>query len=419
MVAKQFSIRNIRITEKLLKDIAFILFFCRPLITRCFRFVLVRVGMSSFAIYPTLILIYLPVVILLLFYPKSIKLDFFLVLLGVSMFALVTYLFHPEYHFVYTRDFYGVVDYVLRPDNGLYAYFFIRLMDDPKDILKNMKISAWFMYPYYAYLLYLAKQAGYWVDEGAHGQTIHMAYSLSFGYDLLLFCLVFLFFALSEKKPIDLIMAIAGFVMIILGGSRGPLMCIAIFLIIYIILWVKNSKYKVMCIVGLVTVSLAFLLFYESIMTSIIQLLESMNIESRTIRMILEGNISDDNGREPLWNAAIQMIKENPFGWGMMGTRHVVYYLHVVGHPHQFFLEVLVDFGVIAGSVIIIMLLTSSYRIFSMPNKHWNAVFLIFFSRACHLLISGTYWHLLPFWACIAIGVSALSERKRLGGRKN
>ena len=129
--------------------------------------------------------------------------------------------------------------------------------------------------------------------------------------------------------------------------------------------------------------------------------------------MLLTGTISDDNGRKEIWNAAIDMIKTNPFGYGAMGTRHVIYFIHDVGHPHQVFLEILVDFGVLLGSIIIIIFIYQSAKIlFSNKYNDWFPIYVLFFCRSCQLLLSGTFWHVAAIWACIGI-IFICSNKKR------
>ncbi|MBQ1372293.1 MAG: hypothetical protein IIY70_05120, partial [Oscillospiraceae bacterium] len=57
--------------------------------------------------------------------------DFWMLYFVVVLFFLATYLLHPEYKLWYERADYGVLNYVLRPDNGIFLYLFIRLVNDP------------------------------------------------------------------------------------------------------------------------------------------------------------------------------------------------------------------------------------------------------------------------------------------------
>lgn len=409
------GIRSIKVTTEQLKELSFIMYFCNPFIIRFFSLICSYLGLQVIARPIALFIIYLPVILIIILLPKKIPLDFIALWGSIVIFILFTYLIHPEYEFWYTRNYYGVWDYVLRPDNGLYAYFFIRLLNNPKKIMRAMKTSAWIMYPYYAYLLMEALRRGYWVTTGSQGQTIQLSYDLSFGYDVLIFALVFLYSAMNERKIVDMVMAIAGLVMIFLGGSRGPLLCVAIFMIFYFAVKMVDAKAKNKIIISSLVgcVGVFVYLSYEYILNAVVHMMDKFGVSSRTLTMLLQGNVADDNGRARIWGAAVQMIKDNPFGYGALGTRHVIFYYHDVGHCHQLFLEILVDFGIIVGIILIIFLLVNAFKImFSKTDFEWKAVFLIFFGRACQLLLSGTYWHVASFWGCIGIGAAIYFSKK-------
>lgn len=398
-------------------DIAFILFFCSSFLNRIFAFILSRIGLSGMAIYITCICIYLPIILIWIKVKKIKNYDFFILLIGIICFIAITYLIHPEYEFWYKRNYYGIWDYVLRPDNGIYAYLFIRLVNDPKRILKNLKICGWIMYLYYAYQLAGALSVGYWIVTNANGIPEQLSYDLSFGYNVLFFTIVFMYYALDKRNISDITGSLIGIVMILLGGSRGPFMCIVIFIILFVLMKLRESNSFNKRIVGILLIALCaaiIAIFYENIILLISSVFETLGVSSRTLQMLLSGSISDDNGRQEIWNAAIQMIRDNPFGYGALGTRHVIYYLHDVGHCHQVFLEILVDFGVIAGGIIILFCLVNSLKIlFLKRNEKWSWVFLIFFSRACQLILSGTYWHVFSFWACLGIGMCCYFGNKK------
>ncbi|MDO4306317.1 MAG: O-antigen ligase family protein [Eubacteriales bacterium] len=422
MVTPQLKLKlKFRVTSETLKQLVFILYFCNPFIRLFFSALLSKFGMSEYAYLATIVLIYSLVLFLIVLDRRNFIKDFAVLFLFIIAFFAITLLIHPNYEYWYKRSTYGVWDYVLRPDNGLYAYFFIRLLNNPENIMKTLKKCAWIMYPYYMYLLLNASRVGYWIDHNSSGQLIHYKYSLTFGYDVLLYVLVFLYAAFEKKKVIDIILSIAGIFMILKGGSRGPLLCIAIFVIILIAKSFQESRSSKKMGMLLATIGLAVILFvsYDKILSALINLLNQFNVSSRTLTMLLEGSIADNNGRYEIWNAAIEMIKKNPFGYGAMGTRHVIYYYHYVGHCHQIFLEMLVDYGVFLGTALIILMLAKAFQIlFSKGTEKWFGVFMIFFCRSCHLLMSGTYWHLLSFWACIGIGVSIYYEKKTCKRRR-
>ena len=305
-------------------------------------------------------------------------------------------------------------NYVLRPDNGLFIYLFIRLVDNPRKIKDTIRYSGWVMYIYFGIRILGFLRRGYWIDISNTGFERHMSYNLSLGYDVLLFVLTFIYCALEDKKKSDLIGAFIGIAIILIGGSRGPFLDIAIFFIIYILIKIADNRNKVRYIFGTVVVFLCIWVLYPYIVTLLSSVLAGFNIKSRFLTAIINGNITDDNQRFPIWNAAIDMIKKNPFGYGAMGSRHVMSQYIYVAHPHQFFLEILIDFGVFAGALIIAFLIFYTIKIFLLKGvDEWKGVFLIFFARACQLLISLTFWHSIGMWGTIAVGVCILKARKK------
>ncbi len=383
--------------------------------------ILAPIGLASFSENVLLLILYVTLFLLCVCFRDYLRLDFFALLALLILFLVFTYLFHPEYEYVYTRKQYGVLEYVLFPANGIYAYLFVRLVNNPQNLLKGLRIGGYFTYIYSGLRLYIALKRGYWIEENYLGQEIHLSYNLNFGYGLVIFICYFLYCALKNKSVKDGVLAGVGIMMVLIGGSRGPLLNIAIFLAIYILLTTSETKNKIIYFSLIVICTLVFLMSYRIILSTAVNILETFNLPSRTIMKLLEGSISEDSGRNVIWSAAINMIKENPFGYGAMGARHVIYQIHIVGHPHNFFLEILIDYGVIFGVAIILILFLGAVRIFFDKNiGEWRYVFLIFFAYACQLLTSYTYWHSMGLWGALAVAVSINRTRKikRIQGTK-
>ena len=66
-----------------------------------------------------------------------------------------------------------------------------------------------------------AMSRGYWEDVNSLGQIVQRAYSLTFGYEMLLPAILLLYFYMRERKLATLILSIIGFVTILTNGSRG------------------------------------------------------------------------------------------------------------------------------------------------------------------------------------------------------
>ena len=390
-----------------LKEFLLFYYFCLPFWVEASNII----GFSALSnILPYLILFFL--YLFLCFQEKKVFcIEFFLLLLFVVIFFITTYILHPEYDYWFTRPVYGVWDYVLRPDNGIYIYLFIRIIDHPKGIIRAIKCSASPWYSFYLLKIFQAYRRGYWIDTSNYGYEIHTSYNLSLGYNLLLFTLVFLYCALEDKKFIDVFGTFIGVLAILLAGSRGPIVDIVIFLFIYYILKIVKTN-SVNEILMYILVAIAFYLGAVFSLPIFTRIASDFCFSSRFIEKLLNGEISDISSRTEIWKAAIQMIIKRPFGYGAMGSRHVISKYIFVAHPHQIFLELLIDFGIFVGGIIIIWLLYYTIKLFTMKgNDEWKGLFLVFFARACQLLVSLTFWHSIGLWGAIAIGVCALSAR--------
>ena len=386
-------------TSTMLAEVAIILFFAQPFLTWVLGF-----AFGRYSGYIMLLLPYVPVVLYFLVRQgRGFPYDFFVLLALLLLFFLVTYIIHPNYGSVYRREYYGIWDYVIKPTNGLYAYLFLRLIDDPKRILKCLRISAVMAYVYYAYTLYKAIRVGYW-ELNWDGEILRTSYSLEFGYDLLLYVLVFLYCAFKYKRMTDWVMGAAGVFMIMGAGSRGPILDIIIFVALYIFLEFENRKYKIVYGIALLILAAGILLFYVPLLNFLSGLMERFGLQSRFIRKMLSGDVADDNGRAQIWQHAIRMIKSNPLGYGAMGSRHEIIKTIFVGHPHNIFLEFMIDYGVILGPLLLIMGGITVIRCLKAPiEDEWKGLVIIFVGLSSQLLVSGTYWHRQGIWGLLAI----------------
>lgn len=403
---------HLKLKTEQLAELSFILFFSDALIRLFFNGVL---GTNSLSMWLSMLLPYLPLFLICLKNPRRyIKADFVILYIAIIVFFALTLLVHPEYKFHYFRSDYGVWDHVLKPFRGIYAYLFIRLLGDPKKIFKCMRIAGWMMM---AYFLYRITQ-GNWTTVTATGVTSEASYSVTFGYEVLIFALVFLYSALTEKRLSDIIAAVADIVMILIGGSRGPILFIGLFFILFILGGGNDTGRKWLKLVLVALAAGLIYVFYVPLMQAAMRVLDHFHVSSRFIKMMLNGTITSDSNRMTIWKAAMRMIRDNPFGYGAMGSRHVIYKYVYAGYPHSIILEFLIDYGVIVGGILLLGMIGNSISLlFSPRKKEWFGVFLPFFSAACAMLISLTYWSRPEFWSCVAIGVCCRMTTKQ--NRKN
>ncbi len=358
--------------------------------------------------------VYVPVAALFFASRQRLPADFFILFGGLCLYLILTYCIHPEYAYFYSREQYGVWDYVLRPDNGIYVYLFIRLVDDPRRVLRGVRVSGYIVYAYSVLRLWVATAKGFWLEEGRYGQEYPSRYNMNFGYTLLLFVCCYLYCALERKSLRYLLLAGAGLFMILCGGSRGPLLDVAVFLAIDTALRFRRSRHKPRFLMGLSALGAGIAALRQRAVEILLSLLEHWSLHSRTLEMIRDGTVANNNGRDVFWEASVHMIREHPLGCGAMGARHVLCGIHIVGHPHNFFLELMIEYGAAGGLLIIVLMFAASLRIFLRRDNGWQGIFLIFFANACQLMTSYTYWHSPAFWCALAAGVCYYrAERSR------
>lgn len=406
-----------RINVDLIAAIALILFFANALLRNGLQWVLRNNSVGEIV---GTALPYLAVLILCCIKPKKyVRIDFIVLMLCIVAFFGLTLLIHPNYLPYYQRASFGVWDHVLIPYRGIYAFLFMRLFDDPKKLHKAFMMSGYLMLIYFTWRIYEAMKVGYWLGVGVgSSEMIKMQYSVTFGYEVLPFALLFLYCALTDRKMIHIAVSIIMTIMILIGGSRGPVLFIGVFLLLYLCMVISHSKKKAAIIGTSAVVLLLLALFYKNLLEILISIMDSFGFSSRFFTTLLDGTVTDDNNRAEIWAAAIQMIKENPLGYGAMGSRFRIAKYIFAGYPHNIILEILIDYGVIPGVIILCALVGNAYRIlFKEKYSEWRCIALPFFSTSCALMGSMTYWSVPYFWVSVAVIVSALQYSKNPGAQ--
>ncbi|MCI5839031.1 MAG: O-antigen ligase family protein [Peptoniphilaceae bacterium] len=331
---------------------------------------------------------------------------------------MVSLIFNPDLFEFYFKKNYGI-DRILRPDSAIFAFLFFQLFDNHKKLLDTLiKISLIYFIFTVVIELIPAIKAGYWTDIGADGNQIKLTYNLSFGYKLTFPTILFIYSFVFQKKKIFLLNSIIGFLLILIYGNRGAILVILIY--IFLILLSLLEKYslpkKILLISSLIVLSLLLIHYLDSIILFFANVLERFNINSRTLRLLAYGRISEDNGRDIIWDLVIDAIKQGGIlGYGILGDRPFVSPIHYVGYSHNIFLELVVSFGIFGYFVILYLIIDAIKMIFFCKNKYSKQLYIIFFSVACQLLLSMSFWFVWEFWAMLAISFSY----KRMEKEKN
>lgn len=411
MVKPEIKQHKIVISASTLIDCSMIVFFSSSFFRLIFSKILIGMRTGLMLQVALDIVIFVPLLLgLFMEYRAHKKGSFAFLLLFILVFCYfeLTLLMHPTYASWFYRETYGVWDTVFRFDKGgIYGFLYFSLIKDGKRLFKNLKNIAFLSYVVliYQYLQYLSN--GYWTEMSYTGDLIRSSYSLDFGYNAIFIFILFISFFLVEHKKTYLILSIPALILMIMCGSRGPLLVALTFILIYTIRFILKADFKRKWLyIGLILVTAMILvLSFNYITAYIVNVLTNMNLSSRTLQSLISNNLFDDSGRSVLSNLANSAINEGPFfGYGAFGDRPIIGPYYAWGYCHNILLEFQVDFGGVPGIIMLFIIGYYTLRRFyqAIDNKQF-IVILCVFAMCMRLVLSGTFWGDEFFWALLAI----------------
>lgn len=183
------------------------------------------------------------------------------------------------------------------------------------------------------------------------GEQMEIAYQL-------LFPIFILYNSLTkDKKIIDVILAIIGTTLLFLMGARGPIVVYAIFVVGYFVFFRQYNKYALLKRGFAITLFAAFYYYMELIILAILPIAMTLGFSTRVFDSILDDkmvNMEESSNRDNFYASVIEEIKnDNGFGHGWLSDR---LFTPDGMYVHNFELEILCQFGYIAGGLLLIML---------------------------------------------------------------
>ncbi len=333
----------------------------------------------------------------------------------VGIFVLVaayfgmTLLMHPDYEYYYMRETVGIWDELFSPVTGcIYALLVVLLCKKADCVWTALKCSAWIDLAYYSIRVLLASRAGHWTGYDAMGNVIDTSYDLGVGYSIMFITIIFLCKYSEKKKTVDLLAMIYSLALVLNNGSRGALICFGLCVILLIVCKdgaqqrTLKQKIKVMLLICAI---LIFVFTFDKIIIAAGNLLSSAGLESRTINAMVSGTLLEDNGRNTITEHAVIAIQEGGlWGLGAYGDRPYIAPYYWWGYSHNIILEMMCDFGMILGPLLIAGLAAVLLRVLSARKSNaYRYVYIALFSICGKLIVSDTIWGYPQFWAILGI----------------
>ena len=215
---------------------------------------------------------------------------------------------------------------------------------------------------------------------------------MTFSYNLLLPTAFLMLRCILNFRWYRLLLSGMGSIIILIAGCRGALVGLIGSLILYVFFVGKIPvKNKSRAILILIILALVVLAFYNQILSFIAQTLDSLGIGSRTIGMLLDASITSDSGRGKYQATVWENL--NIWGHGLWGDRELLY-----GHyVHNLFLEILCDFGLLLGPIILVGLISLLHRGFKRADETKSVLLCALFSTGIiKLIFSGSFLNIEP-----------------------
>lgn len=218
--------------------------------------------------------------------------------------------------------------------------------------------------------------------------------NMAFAYYLLPFSLFSLFGFLEKKSIVHLVFLLVSVVLQFLTGTRGPLLCIFIALLLYLFLYKSTVKTKVFTIL----IGAALLVYLSSeLFTEHIKLLadffEDLGISNRIVDKLVEGEMTDSSGRDRIQDIVVAGILANPlFGNGLFGDRYLLQAAGSSGtYAHNIVLEILCHFGLLFGVAILVAVVL--LQVYALKKRNMRSCWILMLTVAgfIKLFMSNSY----------------------------
>jgi len=225
---------------------------------------------------------------------------------------------------------------------------------------------------------------------------------MSFSYFMLPGVVYTILIGATERRFVYLIAGLVGFVIILVGGSRGALVC-AVLAFIISVFQCRKVKKMIYLIAGAVVALFIVINSFDSFSEIAQDYMTKHDAYSRNLAKIEDGSMTYSEGREVITNYLKVAIADNPLGYGLFGDRHVLIpksYLY----SHSIIYEFMVDFGVFLGPLFLLVLFVLTFRrLFKYPPKESNVILVLVCCGLLKLIFSGTYLTEIFFWALVGV----------------
>lgn len=220
-------------------------------------------------------------------------------------------------------------------------------------------------------------------------------YDMGSSYQFMPFMLYIIWYSFRNFKLYQLFILGIGFLLQLSYGTRGPLVCIFVFISLYILLFArfKNKSIFIFCILCLGYIIITFL---EPIVLFLSEIISNLGMSNRVLIKLIENEILEHDSRNVILDT-IERNMENSdlFGFGLFGSwRFVNIYTHRIYWDFWF------SFGYLFGTIFMMLFVWIYYKGFNYSRTDIEKGFwlLLIIGSLVHLMFSQFFLTNRLFW---------------------
>ena len=222
-------------------------------------------------------------------------------------------------------------------------------------------------------------------------------------------CMV-IFYTLNKVNFYNIFVMILGIVLMFLFGCRGAVGCTLLFLCINV-LFVKKFKHPFVSYSIVFVASTFIVVYFRQILHFIADIAKALHMSTRVIETAISGELFESAGRDVLTEKIIPIINENwLFGAGIGADR-----IHLRSYVHNIFLEFLLNFGVIIGTLLFLAVIFVIIKAIkqSPTTEERSYVLVLSVSGFAVLFLSSSYLEWSGFFFMLGYCMSIISQKKK------
>lgn len=300
----------------------------------------------------------------------------------------------------YLDKFFVTLPFICLPMYFAGVFFSFRTLKEQLYYISIISLIGQFVFVYF-----IAKN----VEQSYQDMDDYMVQS----YQILPYVLYTLYYAMESPNKYRIFWSLFGLFLVLSLGTRGPFLCLMIFIVTYILIF----KFPSIGIIRKIIIASGSYIFYKVIVVilqPLLALIASAGGSARIIEWFLGENAGAEASSEQrlvIINQAIDFLERNNYmGMGFAGDRVMMQGFYV----HNFVIELILSYGLILGSLLLIIL---AYRltkgVFSYNIEDNNKFLLLLICTGLiPLFMSGSYVDNIWFYFMLGFCTQTLRTRK-------